>query len=58
MEEKYYQNENKIQLPFFLMKLLNEFRHHEISNAIESQRSIHASPHGSLTPINQIDEEF
>ena len=41
------------------MKLLNEFKHQEISNAIENQRSLHTSPQGSLTnPIHQIDEEF
>ena len=27
LEELYYEGENKIQLSFFLMKLLNEFKH-------------------------------
>ena len=34
------------------MKLLNEFKHQEISNAIETQRSIQPTPEGTLTPIN------
>ena len=37
IEEQYFESESKIQLSFFLMKLLNEFKHQEISNAVDAQ---------------------
>ena len=36
LEELFDEMSNKLQLSFFLMKLLNEFKHHEVSNAIEN----------------------
>ena len=39
IEEQYFESESKIQLSFFLMKLLNEFKHQEISNAVDARRS-------------------
>ena len=39
LEELFDEMSNKLQLSFFLMKLLNEFKHQEVSNAVESQRN-------------------
>mmetsp|Transcript_4766 Transcript_4766/g.6284 ORF Transcript_4766/g.6284 Transcript_4766/m.6284 type:complete len:202 (+) Transcript_4766:798-1403(+) len=38
IEELFNEQSNKLQLSFFLMKLLNEFKHHEITDAIENSR--------------------
>ena len=38
LEELYDDQASKLQLSFFLMKLLNEFKHQEVSNAVENQR--------------------
>ena len=38
IEDLFDEMTNKLQLSFFLMKLLNEFKHQEISNAVEHQR--------------------
>lgn len=49
IEELYNEQTNKLQLSFFLMKLLNEFKHHEVSNAIENQ-AMH--PDAGQVPAN------
>ena len=38
LEELFDEAQNKLQLSFFLMKLLNEFKHQDVSNAVENQR--------------------
>ena len=38
LEELYDNVTNKLQLSFFLMKLLNEFKCQEVSGAVENQR--------------------
>ena len=38
LEEAFDESQNKLQLSFFLMKLLNEFKHQEVSNFVENQR--------------------
>ena len=55
---------NKLQLSFFLMKLLNEFKHQDVSNAVESQRNVdnqvlsgfNPSPGGARTPMGVIND--
>jgi len=57
IEEQYFESESKIQLSFFLIKLLNEFKHQEISNAVDAQRSGFLPTPNDGTPIGAIEEE-
>lgn len=58
IEDLYDVVANKVQLSFFLMKLLNEFKHQEVSNAVETQRheknitsGFKNSPDGYRSPL-------
>ena len=65
IEELYDDQASKLQLSFFLMKLLNEFKHQEVSNAVETQRQenmqvpsgFNPSPNGFGSPRGAIDEQ-
>lgn len=69
IEELFDEQTNKLQLSFFLIKLLNEFKHQDVSNAVEHQRQENSqigiggggaygqpSPDGFRSPMGEMDD--
>ena len=64
IEDLYDEKKQKIQLTFFLIKLLHEFRTQDVSNAVEAQHTrkdiisnFQQTPDGNMTPIDLIAED-